>query len=320
MSYKVQGICAKGAMRILVTGAAGFIGSHVAEAYRAAGHDVIGLDNLSTGKRENLPPDFPLQEMDLLDEGGIEKLFREFQPEVVSHHAAQVNVRVSWDQPLDDARTNILGSLILLQQAVRGQARKVIYSSSGGAIYGEPTTLPVTEQYPPQPLSNYGVSKYTTELYLQAFHASSGLPYIILRYPNVYGPRQDPAGEAGVVAIFATQLLQETQPRIYGDGSKTRDYVYVDDIVDANLRVLQYEECGVFNLGWGREITDMDVFQTVRDAVGSAAEPRFDKKRPGEIDHICLDAARARNLLEWKPRIDFRTGVQQVVAYWRAKL
>ena len=307
-------------MRILVTGAAGFIGSHIAEAYQAKGHDVLGLDNLSTGKRENLPADITLQELDLVDEDRVQKLFREFRPQVVSHHAAQVNVRVSWDQPLDDARTNILGSLVLLQQAVRWQTQKVIYSSSGGAIYGEPSALPVSEEYPPQPLSNYGVSKYTTELYLQAFHASSGLRYIILRYPNVYGPRQNPAGEAGVVAIFTTQMLQGTQPRIYGDGSKTRDYVYVDDIVEANLRVLPYEECGVFNLGWGREITDMDVFQTVRDAVDSAAEPRLDKKRPGEIDHICLDATRARNLLEWRPRIDFRTGVQQVVAYWKDKV
>jgi UDP-glucose 4-epimerase len=307
-------------MRILVTGAAGFIGSHVAEAYQAAGHDVVAVDNLSTGKRENLPPDFPFQKLDLLDAGGLEKLFREFQPEVVSHHAAQVNVRVSWDQPVEDARTNILGTLTLLQQAVRWQTQKVIYSSSAGAIYGEPTALPVTEDYPPRPLSNYGVSKYAAELYLQAFHASSGLGYIILRYPNVYGPRQDPTGEAGVVAIFTTQLLQGIQPRIYGDGSKTRDYVYIDDIVEANLRVLPYEKCGVFNLGWGRETTDMDVFLTVREAVGSAAEPRLEKKRPGELDHICLDATRARNLLQWKPRMDFRTGVQQVVAHWKDKL
>jgi len=307
-------------MRILVTGAAGFIGSHIAEAYQATGHDVLGLDNLSTGKRENLPADITLQELDLVDEDRVQKLFREFRPQVVSHHAAQVNVRVSWDQPLDDARTNILGSLVLLQQAVRWQTQKVIYSSSGGAIYGGPSALPVSEEYPPQPLSNYGVSKYTTELYLQAFHASSGLRYIILRYPNVYGPRQDPAGEAGVVAIFTTQLLQGRQPRIYGDGSKTRDYVYVDDIVEANLRVLPHEDCGVFNLGWGREVTDMDVFQTVRDAVGSAVEPRLDKKRPGEIDHICLDATRAGNLLGWKPRTEFRAGVAQVLAYWKNRI
>lgn len=307
-------------MRILVTGAAGFIGSHIAEAYKSAGHEVVGLDNLSTGKRENLQPDVPLREIDLLDEQRLESLFRDFRPEVVSHQAAQVNVRLSWEQPLQDARTNILGSLALLRQTVRWQTRKIIYSSSGGAIYGEPKNLPVNEECVPRPLSNYGVSKYAIELYLQAFHATSGPPYIALRYPNVYGPRQDPAGEAGVVAIFTTQLLQGIQPRIYGDGSKTRDYVYVDDIIDANLRALHYEPCGVFNLGWGRQVTDLEVFETVRAAVGIHAQPVFERKRPGEIDHICLEATRARNALAWQPKVELRQGVENTVAYWKQNL
>ena len=209
-------------MRILVTGAAGFIGSHVAEAYENAGHEVVGLDNLSTGKRENLTQNVPLWETDLMDESQLERVFREFRPEVVSHHAAQVNVRVSRERPLDDARRNILGSLALLRHAVRWKVRRVIYSSSGGAIYGEPEQLPVREDHPVHPLSNYGVSKYTVELYLQAFHQHSGLSYLIFRYPNVYGPRQDPTGEAGVVAIFATQLMRSETSHIFGDGTKTR--------------------------------------------------------------------------------------------------
>lgn len=307
-------------MRILVTGAAGFIGSHIAEAYREAGHQVVGVDNLSTGKRENIPSEITLWEMDLLDETRLEGVFRDFQPEVVSHHAAQVNVRLSWERPLDDARPNILGSLTLLRMAVRWRAQQIIYSSSGGAIYGEPVSLPVKEEHPIRPMSNYGVSKYATELYLQAYHAASRLRYVILRYPNVYGARQDPTGEAGVVAIFTAQLLQGIQPRIYGDGSKTRDYVYIDDIVDANLRALHYEECGLFNLGSGIQTTDLGVFHAIQDAVGSTMEPVFNQKRPGEIDHICLDAAHARYSLGWEVQVVFREGVKRVVADWRRKL
>ena len=280
---------------------------------------MVALDNLRTGKRENLPPDLPFWEIDLVDEPQVERLFREFRPEIVNHHAAQVNVRLSWERPLDDARSNILGSLALLRMAVRWRAQQIIYSSSGGAIYGEPDRVPVTEDHEPQPLSNYGVSKFATELYVKAFHAGAGLRYTILRYANVYGPRQDPTGEAGVVAIFTTQLSRGVQPRIYGDGSKTRDYVYIDDIVDANLSALRYQKCGVFNLGWGREITDLEVFQVVREAVGTSIEPVFDQKRPGEIERICLDASRARHSLGWIPRIEFSEGVKRVVSHFAGR-
>ena len=307
-------------MKILVTGAAGFIGSHVAEAYAQAGHEVVGLDNLSTGNRENLPADIPLRNLDLTDEKALYGLFDEIRPEIVNHHAAQVNVRTSWEDPAHDARTNILGALNLLQSALKAGAGRFIYSSSGGAIYGEPEDLPVKEDCLPQPLSNYGVSKYAVELYLRSFAESSDLQYTILRYPNIYGPRQDPKGEAGVVAIFATQMLTGVQPRIFGDGSKTRDYLFVSDVVDANLRALDCDGNGIFNLGWGKEITDLEVFKTVREAVGSKVEPVFEEKRPGEIDRISTDAARARESLGWKPKVEFPAGVQQVVDYWRERL
>jgi len=307
-------------MRILVTGAAGFIGSHVAEAFAEAGHEVLALDNLSSGSRKNLMSELPFEEVDLRDEAALGRLLQSFKPAVISHHAAQVNVRSSWENPLDDAQTNILGSLNVLRQSIRWQTKRIIYSSSGGAVYGDPTSLPVGEDHTIRPLSNYGVSKYAAELYLQAFHVSSGLRYVVLRYPNVYGPRQDPAGEAGVVAIFTTQLLRGIRPQIFGDGSKTRDYVYISDIVDANLRALDWEGCGVFNLGWGREITDLEVFQTVCDAVGVSVEAIFDEKRPGEVDHICLDASRAGEVLGWRPRVEFKDGVNKVVSDWWEQL
>ncbi len=304
-------------MRILVTGAAGFIGSSVAQAYQSEGHEVIGVDNLSTGKRENLPPQFRLSEFDLAEERQVQELVRDFKPEAICHHAAQVNVRRSWEDPLADARSNILASLALLRAAVNvGGIRAFIYSSSGGAIYGEPERQPVREDHPARGLSNYGVSKYVVELYLAAYHANSGVRYVILRYPNVYGPRQDPAGEAGVVAIFTTQLLQGKRPVIFGDGSKTRDYVFIDDIVSANLLALRHDGLGVFNLGWGKQITDFQVFQAVREALSSKVEPIFDRKRSGEIDHICLDASRARQTLGWKPQVEFKEGVRRVVEYW----
>lgn len=306
-------------LRILVTGAAGFIASHVAEAYQQAGHQVLGIDNLSSGRRENLNPDVAFEKLDLTDEPALQRVFRRFQPEVVSHHAAQADVRLSRERPLDDARANVLGSLALLHQARRGKTRRIIYSSSVG-VYGEPRTRPLTEDHPIRPLSNYTVSKYATELYLHSFHVNFGIPYLIFRYPNVYGPRQNPQGEAGVVAIFTGQLLQGVPPRIFGNGAKTRDYVYVDDIVDANLRALRYGPCGVFHLGWGKEITDLEVFEAVRAAAGVPLDPLFVENRPGEIQRISLDANRARRRLGWKPRVDFPEGVRRVVAYWRERL
>jgi UDP-glucose 4-epimerase len=308
-------------MRILITGAAGFIGSHVARAYQREGHELAGIDNLSTGKRENLPADIPLSVFDLSDEQQLRALLKEFRPEVVSHHAAQVNVRRSWENPLADLRSNILASVTLFQIASEVVSMPlIIYSSSGGAIYGEPKRLPVKESHPVHPTSNYGVSKYTAELYLSAFQGNGLLRSVIFRYPNVFGPGQDPAGEAGVVAVFTNQLLRGTQPHIFGDGSKTRDYMYIDDIVDANLRALRFKGSGVFNLGWGRQISDLDVFRVVRAAVGRKIEPIFEEKRPGEVNHICLDTSQARRALKWKPRVKVRDGVKRVVEYWKERV
>lgn len=308
-------------MRILITGVAGFIGSHIAQAYQRDGHELAGIDNLSTGKRENVSAQIPLSVFDLSDEQQLRTLLKDFRPEVVSHHAAQVNVRRSWENPLADLRSNILASVTLFRIASEVVSMPlIIYSSSGGAIYGEPKRLPVKESHPVHPTSNYGVSKYTAELYLSAFQGNGLLRSVVFRYPNVFGPGQDPAGEAGVVAVFTTQLLRGVQPHIFGDGSKTRDYMYIDDIVDANLRALRFKGSGVFNLGWGRQISDLDVFRAVRVAVGRKIEPIFEEKRPGEVNHICLDTSEARKRLKWKPRVKFRDGVKRVAEYWKKRM
>jgi len=308
-------------MRILVTGAAGFIGSHVAQAYLREGHEVAGVDNFATGKRENLSSRVPLSQFDLTDDRQLLALMRDFRPEVISHHAAQVNVRRSWEDPIADLRSNVLASVVLFRIASEVISTPlIIYSSSGGAVYGEPKRLPVKETQPVHPTSNYGVSKYAAELYLSAFQTNGLLRSIIFRYPNVFGPGQDPAGEAGVVAVFTNQLLRGMQPRIFGDGSKTRDYTYIDDIVSANLRALRFPGSGVFNLGSGREISDLEVFRVVRAAVGAKIAPIFEKKRPGEVNHICLDTRLVWKSLQWKPRVKFRDGVKRVVKYWRQRI
>ena len=304
-------------MRILVTGAAGFIGSHVAEAFHRAGHEVVGLDNLSTGKRENLPSEINLVVMDLADEARLETLFRDFQPEVVSHHAAQVNVRVSWDKPAEDARANILGSLALLGQATRGGTQKIIYSSSGGAAYGEPTRLPVAEDHPVHPLSNYGVSKYTTELYLRSFQASGGLRYVILRYPNVYGPRQDPHGEAGVVAIFTENFLTGTQPTINGDGKQTRDYVFVSDVARANLLALEADHVGPINIGTGRETDVNTLFGLLKNLTTSSLPEKHHSAKPGEQQRSVLNCERAARVLGWRPQVELKEGLGLTVEHFR---
>ena len=307
-------------MRILVTGAAGFIGSHVAEAYAAAGHEVLGLDNLSTGSLENVTDTFEFHKIDILEQSTFEKIFQKFRPEVVNHHAAQVNVRRSWQDPLADAQSNILGSLAVLKQMVRWKTRKIIYSSSGGAIHGQTPSLPVNEDTSVQPASPYGVSKFTSELYIHAYHAGHGLAYCILRYPNVYGPRQSPKGEAGVVAIFSAGMLMGRPVQIFGGGTKTRDYVYVADIVEANKLALDYDESDTFTFGSCTQLSDFEVFETIRDAMGANILPTYVENPRGEVEHIYLSSAKAERLLGWVPRTTFCEGVKMVVDEWKNRL
>jgi len=308
-------------VKTLVTGGAGFIASHLVDRLIGEGHSVVVVDNLSAGRFENVNKSATFYKIDICNSTALELIFKKERPEVVNHHAAQVNVRKSVDTPMYDANVNILGSLNLCELSRKFQVKKFIYASTGGAVYGEPKSLPVKETCPVEPISQYGVSKHTVEHYLYIFYKLYGLNFTVLRYPNVYGPRQSPHGEAGVIAIFSEQILKNKRPTIFGDGSKTRDYVYVGDIITANMTVLNNSGNGeIYNLGWGKEITDYEVFETVRRAFLSNIKPIFGQKRPGEIEHISLDSSKATKALGWKPKITFEEGVNLATKYYTGKL
>ena len=305
-------------MRILVTGGAGFIGSHIVDAYLAAGHDVRVIDNLATGKRSNLPDRFPLHELDLHDPE-TERIFDTFKPEVVNHHAAQASVKVGSADPVADLRANGGGTARIAQLAARYGARKVIYSSSGGTVYGEPQALPVTESHPIGPMSNYGLSKYTGELYLELTHRVTALDYTILRYGNAYGPRQDPHGEAGVVAIFTGLMLRKEPCTIDGDGEQKKDYIYVGDIARMNVLALNGGSQQAYNIGTGAGTTVNTIFQTLHTATGNTIEPRNGPPRPGDVRNFWLDYTKAKTQLGWEPTVSFEDGIRETVAWFKAQ-
>jgi len=308
-------------MKVLITGGAGFIGSHVADGYLAKGLEVVIVDDLSRGARDNVPAGARFQRVDLRKRAALEKIFAQEKPDVINHHAAQIDVRKAVREPLFDAECNILSSIHLLELAVQHKVKRFIYASTGGAIYGEPETLPADEQTPVLPITPYGISKHTVEHYLFLYQKLYGLPYAVLRYGNVYGPRQSPKGEAGVVAIFCQQMLQKVTPTIYGDGKKTRDYIEVHDVVRANIKALTHGAGGIFNIASGMATTDYEVFRTVRDALGvRGIEPNYAPKRPGEVDHIVLDVSRARSGLAWRPQVGFRQGIRKTVDWFKARL
>lgn len=303
-------------MRVLVTGGAGFIGSHLVDALIERGHRVSIIDNLSTGSRANVNPRATLFEADVRERNAVLGAFQTEPPEVILHLAAQADVRRSMDDPVYDASINLLGSLHLLEAAKRYGTLRFVFASTGGAIYGEPATLPVSESAIPKPLSCYGAAKLAVEHYLDIY-AAYGLRTTALRFANVYGPRQNPKGEAGVVAIFAEQLFAGKTPTIFGDGTKTRDYVYVGDIVRANLLAVDKGIDGTFNLGTGRRVSDRQVFEIVRAAVGVNVEAVHGPLRQGEVEHIALDAAKAAATLGWTAEVTFEEGVRQAVAWYR---
>ncbi|MCS7221457.1 MAG: SDR family oxidoreductase [Anaerolineae bacterium] len=302
--------------KILVTGGAGFIGSHVVDAFINAGHEVVVIDNLATGKRENVNPKAQFYQVDIRDQETVEEVFAVERPEVISHQAALANVRHSMEQPVTYAEVNILGSIILLEMARKYECRRFIYASTGGAVYGEPEFLPVTEDHPINPLDPYGASKHAVEHYLYLYRHNYGLSYVSLRYPNVYGPRQDPLGEAGVVAIFTGLMLQGKQPTINGSGEQQRDFVYVGDVACANLLALERGE-GVYNIGSGVPTDVNTIFAELKAATGYSGEAHYGPPKLGEVFRIYLDASKARRELGWEPTVSLKEGLARTVEFFR---
>ncbi|MER3399632.1 MAG: UDP-glucose 4-epimerase [Thermoflexus sp.] len=306
-------------MKCLVTGGAGFIGSHVVDALIRAGHEVVVVDNLSTGRRENLNPRARFYAVDIRSPD-LAEVFERERPEVVNHHAAQMSVRVSMADPIYDADVNVLGSLNLIRLSLRYGVKKFIYISSGGAVYGEPQYLPCDEDHPIRPLCPYGVTKFVVEQYLDLFYKHYGLHYTVLRYPNVYGPRQDPEGEAGVVAIFIGRMLRGEEVMINGTGEQMRDFVYVEDVVAANLMALEDGEGEVFNLGSGRGTTVNQIFHLLAAITGYRREPVYGPPKAGETFRIYLSAERAFRAWGWRPQVDLEEGLERTVAFFKGRM
>jgi UDP-glucose 4-epimerase len=306
-------------MKILVTGGAGFIGSHVVDGYVAAGHEVVVVDDLSTGKRENLNPRARFVQADILDPATAELIRRE-RPEVVNHHAAQISVRHSVDDPAFDARVNVLGTLALLEAARDAGTRRFLLVSSGGAVYGDQETFPADEGHPTWPVSPYGVSKRASELYAHFFQVQYGLPFVALRYANVYGPRQDPHGEAGVVAIFALRMLRGEPVIVNGDGKQTRDYVYVGDVARMSLLALAADASGPVNVGTGVETDVNTLAQLLLAASGATSRVEHGPAKPGEQRRSVIDAGRAAAVYGWRPEVALAEGLGRTVEFFRARV
>jgi UDP-glucose 4-epimerase len=303
-------------LKILVTGGAGFIGSHVCDEFLRGGHEVIALDNLSSGRKENLDPRVRLAQLDIRSREAADLITAE-KPGVICHLAAQMDVRRSVEDPRFDAEANILAFVNLLEAARKVGVQKVIFSSTGGAIYGEQDVFPAPEGHATRPLSPYGVSKAAGELYLGYYRAQYGMQYVALRYANVYGPRQSPHGEAGVVAIFSQRLVGGKPCTIYGTGKQTRDFVFCKDVARANYLAFEKSYVGAINIGTGIE-TDIDMlYRHLADAAGSQEKATYAPGKPGEQMRSCIDNALAKKVLGWEPTVTVKEGLAQTIAFFR---
>ena len=304
-------------MKVLVTGGAGFIGSHVVDACLGAGHDVVIIDDLSTGKQSNVNANARLYVADIRDAAAVDNVLAAEKPDAICHLAAKANVRESMEKPVLYAEVNIIGSLNLLEAARKYGVKKIVYASTGGAVYGEPEYFPVDEKHPVNPLDCYGASKHQVEHYLFIYKKSYGLDYTVLRFPNVYGPRQDPYGEAGVVAIWTAQMMAGQQPVINGTGEQVRDFVYVGDIARANVLALEAGSGEIINLGAGIGTSINEVFYALQEATGATCEEKHAPAKLGEVFKIYLDASKAKELLDWEPQVLLKDGIQRTVEYFR---
>jgi UDP-glucose 4-epimerase len=304
-------------VKILVTGGAGFIGSHVVDTFIANGHEVVIVDDLSTGRRSNINPAATFYQIDIRSED-LAEVFEKEKPEIVDHHAAQMDVRRSVDDPLFDADVNVLGSIKVIELARQYAVDRFIYISTGGAVYGEPEYLPCDEAHPINPICPYGASKHTVEHYLYMYHELYDLDYVVLRYPNVYGPRQDPHGEAGVVAIFTGLMLKGDQVVINGDGDQERDFVSVADCARANLLALTTEKSNtIYNLGEGKGTTVNEVYEELKKITAYPLNAVHGPAKVGETRRIYLEASKAAQELDWRPSVGLAEGLTDTVEYFK---
>ena len=303
-------------MKICVTGGAGFIGSNIVDKYIELGHEVVVLDNLSTGNKKNLNPKAKFYEIDVTS-NEVETIFGAEKFDILNHHAAQVDVRVSVNNPIFDAQTNIIGGINLYSFAVKYGVKKIIFASSGGTVYGEQEHFPAPENDPTEPVSPYGISKLTNEKYIKYFNINDGIDYVIFRYANVYGPRQNPFGEAGVVAIFANKMLNGEQPFINGDGLNTRDYIYVDDLVHANVLALNAEIQGIYNIGTGIETDVNYIFNSLKEIIQSDCEEIYKPSKPGEQRRSSISPNKFYQDSGWIAKTRLNEGLVKTVEFFK---
>jgi UDP-glucose 4-epimerase len=303
-------------MKVLVTGGAGFIGSHIVDRLVDEKYKVVVVDDLSTGKQEYINKKAKFYKLDIQDKR-LEGIFKKEKPDYVNHQAAQKDVRVSVSDPIYDARINILGTINILQNCIKYNVKKLIFASTGGAIYGEQETFPAPETHPTRPVSPYGITKLVAEHYMQYYKTIYGLDYVSLRYSNVYGPRQDPYGEAGVVAVFTQKMLNGGQPVINGDGEQTRDFVYVGDVVEANILAMKNStQENIFNIGTGIETTVNQIFNHLREIINPNIQEKHNPPKKGEQRRSVIECSRAKSVLHWEPKTSLIDGLQKTFKYF----